>query len=579
MKFVNGKYLIKLVSKNLITKWMDNKDMRESNKIKVLFLVVYSEGMEIKDEEYGVCSIVSFLRKNGYTVMLLGDYEEQIGYRKIDEFKPDIIGLPVYLMSKDAVYRVCSLLKKLYNVPICVGGYFPTYYEKEMMEETSSIDISIRGEGELTWLRILKKIEQNESLKDVSGITYRTENGIMVNKEQEELVDINELPFIARDLLRDNEMIVATIASSRGCTRKCSFCCADSFWPKWRGKSAEAFVDEIEYIVNEYNVDLFNIIDTSFEDPGSNYKRVMSIAQEIVNRDLKIGYHIDLRTTFHKKIDKELISILKKSGLIGVMFGIEAANEADLKIYNKAATVEDNEKAVELFKENGFHVTPGFINFNPYSTFDGLRKNIEFLEKYGFNSAFCRLRSSVRLNRGTKLFEKIEADRLLKDGAYDDPYRYNFVDSRISVLIEFIRNFYDEHNVKNNYSFGRIDAYTNEHLMFIEYYKHRFSSECDNGAFKVIQMHEQQIREILSEINTRNSKWFKLLLNQAEELWSEEAAISIMNTFFDTKHMVSMANLLDKIKIKLYYDLSKIDSKYERYFKVHKTRRVIDKLL
>lgn len=51
-------------------------------------------------EEIGISYITSYLRKSGYEVLLLGQSEDNIDYERIEEFKPNIVGMPMYDLSQ-----------------------------------------------------------------------------------------------------------------------------------------------------------------------------------------------------------------------------------------------------------------------------------------------------------------------------------------------------------------------------------------------------------------------------------------------------------------------------------------------
>ncbi|MCI8472481.1 MAG: radical SAM protein [Clostridiales bacterium] len=88
-------------------------------------------------------------------------------------------------------------------------------------------------------------------------------------------------------------------------------------------------------------------------------------------------------TDFYKKASDSIIKLLFDTGLRSVEIGIEAANEQDLALYNKKTTVQDNEKIINQY---GIISHLDFINFNPYSTIDSIKKNLDFLIRH--NSMF-----------------------------------------------------------------------------------------------------------------------------------------------------------------------------------------------
>ncbi|MCX7920713.1 MAG: B12-binding domain-containing radical SAM protein [Clostridia bacterium] len=539
-------------------------------KVKVLLIALYSDKMLKNLEEIGICYIAAFLRNKGYDVMLSGVYENEIDYKKICEFAPDIIGTPVYSQSKDLVYRFINRVKEeCSEAAICVGGFLPTYYGVEMMEENPLIDYAIRGEGESVFLELISAIEKNEGFENVKGLNYRKNNKIIVNEKQDLIEDYEALPFPSRDLLVENKLKIAQISSSRGCSGRCSFCCCPNFWQtngkhKWRGRKVKRIVDEIENIKQNYGIDYFSLIENSFEDPGSNFRKVWDTAEEIVSRNLQIYYYLCFRTEFHKKATDELLDLLKKSGLCSVYLGIESFNENDLKVYKKIATVEDNIKAIELFRSAQINITIGFINFNPYSSFEGLRENIDLLEKYGFASHFPQIRR-VRVFRGTSLYTMLENDGLLRESRYDDDYRYSYRDSRIEPLA----NFLDEEFVKVGSMLGTLvsiaDYYSNDYLVTLTCYKRRFENERSDKALELVIDNELKVKELLAGLNTRSSGCFRRLLDFAENGWDQTQAQGIVREYLDDNYAKKMCIDLGRKKAELYLKLTKLDSKYKGY--------------
>jgi len=533
--------------------------------MKIVLLAVYNEHMNETREEIGICSIASVLRQNKHEVLLIGANEKHVNFSRIIDFKPDIVGMPVYNVSKESVYRVGRRIRELFtNTLICVGGCLPTYHAEEMMEEAEFIDLAIRGEGEFVFLEMVTQLENGNSLESVKGLAYRNGNDIFVNERHEIIQDINELPFISRDLLVDNKLRYADISTSRGCTRSCNFCCSPSFWSsegsKWRGRDIHKVVDEIENIINKYGVRYFSFSDNSFEDPGINYKRVQDIAEEIIRRNLNICYFINLRAEFQRKAKPQLMELLKKSGLYSIYVGIEAANEQDLTIYNKFANVEDNEKIVELFRKYDIHVDIGFINFNPYSTFEGLRRNMDFLEKYGFASCFPHA-SRYRIYKGSRLYERIESDGLLKKTRFDDEFRYEYINKGIEKLAAFLESYIFSNSAESY----KIYFYSHDYIIMLMHLKRQFESDINSEAYQIVAENERQVKEVLSDLNHRNSHSFGMLIDLAEKTWDEKVAYSIMENVISQKHIKKATAILDSKRFELFRDISSLGSEYSRH--------------
>ncbi len=518
-------------------------------KSKILLITVYNRTSEIMFEELGVCSIAAFLRKNGYEVVLMCAKENEIDYRKIKDFNPGIIGVTVYFYTKQAVYNFCTrVLQDLPDAYICAGGYLPTYYGVRMMKEAPFIDFVIRGEGEMSFLNLINHLENGKDLKRVKGLCFRMGDKIVVNEDQPLIEDLNTLPFPARDVLMDNNLKIASIMSSRGCARRCRFCNTANFWKKWRGRDVQATLEEIKSLY-KLGIQYFSFNDSSFEDSDTHLERIVALARGIVDMNLDISYIAGFRAEFNRHANHELMELLKKSGLRQVRIGIETANEFDRRLYGKWATLEDNCKIIEFFQKYNIYPRVGFINFNPYSTFEGLNQNIDFLEKYGWASNFFTVFSRLSVYKGTGLYEKVKTDGLMIGEESDSP-RYRYVDQRIPHLVNYLQSYFYLLNSQTKGAPGKICNYKNYFQSIVYDFFERFGNTQNNSASQLVLHFERDITSILGRVNKQNAQWFRHLLDLAEKGWDNKTAFDVMSKYLNKNFLLeTVVNLEEKKNI------------------------------
>ncbi len=518
--------------------------------MRVLFLVVQSQASYRLFEEIGVGYLAAYLRKHGHEVMLMTEDAATVDYERIQSFKPDLIGMPVYIPTEEAVYKVSSELKKrIPSVYIAVGGYSPTYRGAEMLAESSDIDFVLCGEGELATLNLITALLNNQSLGDIKGLIYRNGDNIIVNEDQELIPDIDILPWPARDLLVEKKYKVALISTSRGCTGNCSFCVTRPFWKKWRGRNVKDVVDEMEYIVNNYGINVFHFIDCSFENPGMCYERVKEIAQEILDRKLKVFYFAFIRPDFHRKADHELMELVRDSGMMGALIGVESNDAETLKVYNKHTLPEDNAKVVELFRKYNIYVDIGFIMFNPYSTFEGLRQNIYYLESFGFACILGYVAGLYIMFEGCALFEKIKRDGILEDEENILGYRY--VDERVEKVSKYVSRFVQQVETSTNATFLRI----HKSLITLAYWKRIYAD--NQKLYEVLVEMEQHYAIIRDELNSRIANWFRKLLDLGENNWDEAEADVITNEIMSRDYIIGVSKNMEHKRNILHIKLSR----------------------
>jgi len=516
-------------------------------------------------EELGICSIAALLRREGYKVNLKALVKGDEDYDAIKKNNPDIIGLTVYNQTINFVYDICKKLKKISpSAFIVVGGYTPTYYPNKILNECMEIDFAIIGEGELAFLELVRSVDNQSDHKKIKGLAYRENNTVITNDKHEPIENLDDLPQVSRDLLSQNRWKPALISTSRGCTKDCLFCCAKDFWKsqneyRWRTRSINNVCDEIEYICNELKINEFWIIDASFEDPGFNEERLRGFAEEVIRRKLFISYFVFFRTLFYKNANENLMNLLVKSGLCEVFLGIESANKADLNLFDKGASVEDNIAAIDFFKTYDIYTEIGFINFNPYSTFDGLNENAEFLKKYRL-ACFFRNLTFLGLYRGSRFYERVKADGLLSNSNITDFYCYHYKDKRIEVLAKFLQGYSNSLKKENNIicRFFTLERYFDDRLA---HFKRHFNYRSDEERFDLINKHQKNLELILSDINNKVTEWFNKLLFIAEHDWDYYTAKKITDNMLNIEYATDILNKFENERLSFLKYVLRIDEK------------------
>ena len=252
-------------------------------------------------EEPGIGYIASYLQQYKYDVKVIPLYYKTCNIDIIVNERPDLIGMSTYDSFFMYELNIAKKMKEaLPNTSLFIGGYVPSYHGSEVMNKYGFIDYAIVGEGEKSVHSLILAIEGKKAFEDVSGLVYRDKDNLLHTNSIGDLIcDLDRLPYMNRDVLKQSESNFVQLSTSRGCTGACSFCCSSEFWRDskskrvFRAMSSKRVVDEIEYIVKKYKKNCFCFNDNSFEDPGPTYYRQKSIAEEILSRNLKISYVIN----------------------------------------------------------------------------------------------------------------------------------------------------------------------------------------------------------------------------------------------------------------------------------------------
>lgn len=426
---------------------------------RVSFLVLLDGDLVMSPEHLGVAYMTSVLRQVGFTVEIreVPHGREDAAVTELADFDPHLVCFTLMSLNVDSCLRVCELIdRRLPDAVIACGGPAGTYAGLDVLQTNPFVDIVAIGEGEPTILDVVQRLCCGRPLTDCPGVCYRQPDGQLRQNPVRPLIhNLDDLPFPARDQLEQhgNKLEYVRVSTSRGCVAHCTFCSAPHLKNRvrdgkaWRARSVGLVVDEVEQIRRRYGFRTFDFIDSTFEDPDGGRvgkRRVRQLATELLERDLDIYYNVCMRAENWSDDDNELLDLLVRSGLEKVNVGIESGVPAELELWEKRATIEDNVRIIRLLREHGIYLAMGFIPFHPYATAETLVQNAEFLrDNAGHN--LRRMTERLEIYPGTRIVERIERDGLLGDTYWKtlDPYGYAFADERVERLAKHFASLYN----------------------------------------------------------------------------------------------------------------------------------------
>lgn len=334
----------------------------------------------------------------------------------IREFDPDIVGVTCMFSSylTDA-HRVAAIVKS-YNQAITVifGGSHSSIYPEWVLRD-ENVDVVVFGEGEITMLELVSRLQGGENISEVRGIAFRQNGRIVKNKPREFIADLDSLPLPARHLLPMDVYLnnskspynirfpATTMITSRGCFGNCVFCSIHSVWGhRWRYRSAKSVVDEIEYLAKQYGVREIEFLDDNI---AASSKRLESICDEIIRRKLNIKWATPNGISYWT-LNEKLLWKMKKSGCYRLTFGIESGNIATRKFIGKTYSLELAKRIIGYANKIGLWTVSTFIIGFPYEKEDSIEDTIRFAVESGTDFAVFFLLGVFPGTRVCGIFKK-----------------------------------------------------------------------------------------------------------------------------------------------------------------------------
>ena len=153
----------------------------------------------------GILYIAAVLEQNNIDVKVIDAAVDGLTIpsllQKIEQNAFDIIGITSTTFSFYSSVELAKKIKLLNNdIKIIIGGPHISAVPEDVMKN-DCFDFGVIGEGEFSFLELIKNINENDDiLKNIKGIIYREKDGTIVKTEKRPLIEnLDVLPFPARD--------------------------------------------------------------------------------------------------------------------------------------------------------------------------------------------------------------------------------------------------------------------------------------------------------------------------------------------------------------------------------------------
>lgn len=272
-------------------------------------------------------------------------------------------------------------------------------------------DFVIKGEPEAGALKIAsekflpKGIFTVEPIQDLDALPYPDWSFFAINKYSYSPA-LNKKPVVA-------------MLASRGCPYSCSFYCPYSInsGKKWRARSVESVVGEMEYLKKNYGVKAIDFRDPIFT---LNRERTLKLSQEMAKRKLGIIWSCETRIDC---LDEELLLQMKQGGLRHINIGVESFDENVLKKSKRLPIkAAHQEKIISFCHKNGITVAAFYIIGLEGDTWESVSQTIKYARK--INTMVAQFTISTPYP-GTEFFEKIKKEGRLLGSDWQEFDTYN----------------------------------------------------------------------------------------------------------------------------------------------------------
>ncbi len=424
----------------------------------------------------GPAYIAAMLLRKGHTIQVVDadafEYTRDELISIFGKLQYDVVAMGGIATAYKFVKMTADDIKRVRpDVKIISGGNMVTP-SPELIMRNSGVDIGVIGEGEVTMVELLDALENDKPLHNINGIIFRDGDTLVTTNTREFISDLDSLPFPAWDYFYakgiysrvpfpPNNIFKASrtmnITTGRGCPYQCTFCSYDT---KVRLRSVDNIMQELEELKRRYKIGSFIVNDDLFL---VSRKRAIEFCNRLIKSKLKLQWKATGRVNL---VDKEILTLFKKSGCTMVAYGIESGSPRMLKRIKKQITPKQVEDAMRWTVEAGIRPGGTWILGLPDEDRESVKETAALyknINRYRDNSNPFFFATAYP---GTELYEEMKSMGKIGD---EDKYMEEL--STAGDALKFVRNcttaFSNDELIGLKKS---LDAEVREDL----YQKHRF---------------------------------------------------------------------------------------------------------
>lgn len=335
----------------------------------------------------GIAYLASVLKKNNIEFAILDTTFTQNwkDFRKeVKKQHPTIVGFSYPSSYAVHALRGATIVKSLFpKTKVVMGGPHPTIFPEETVLN-GNIDFVVIGEGEVTFIELIRALERKSELKDIKGICYKENEKASVIESRDYIKDLNSLPFPAWQSFPTLPQYFRysgsgiSLMGSRGCPFRCSFCqptLQKIFGSKVRFRSSESVIEEIKYLKS------LGIKKLVFQDDILTLRKVWIeklcdlMIEEAVNTTWFCNSRVEIITA-------ELLEKMKNAGLGKVALGVESGSQRILdEVLQKGIKISDTINAFRLCREAKIKTTAFTMLGSPTESCKELNETIALIKK------------------------------------------------------------------------------------------------------------------------------------------------------------------------------------------------------
>lgn len=305
---------------------------------------------------------------------------------EIKREKPDVVGISIPSMPQMLAGMTLGYLIKQeakLGCHVTVGGPHISMLRDELAKVPSIFslfDSAVVFDGEVPLLKLVEAVTNKTDLSQIPNLIYKNGDEIRVNdrKPQEKIQDLSLPDFDGLPLNRYlAPNLVLPLLTARGCYfGKCAFCNVGYGEPEaFSQLKAEQLADQMMALHEKYGTRHIFFADEAVTP--RNLRNLSPIMEKLGTPILWGGC-----VRFEKVISGELLERMHRGGCRMILFGLETASEAMIRLMVKGTALDDMSRILHESHASGIWNHTFFFFGFPGETLQDAQETVNFLYKH-----------------------------------------------------------------------------------------------------------------------------------------------------------------------------------------------------
>jgi anaerobic magnesium-protoporphyrin IX monomethyl ester cyclase len=270
--------------------------------------------------------------------------------------------------SDMALSTAAAVRKACPDACIVLGGHHPTALPEAVMDHPS-VDLVLRGDGEIAMPLLARVLKDGTDLDAVPGLVRRRSDGSLVIKPPAVVEDLDRLPAPALDLIQWRHYQRSgtgslSLAASRGCPLRCTYCAVNA--ASHHGYRRRSVASVIAELSAAFSIRPMGFIDFEDEHLCADKQWVSDLMRQIAGRFGR--WRPELRAMnglYAPTLDADILAWMRNAGFKTLNLALITTSGSQLKRFARPDTTSDLDRVLNLSHAMGMQAVVYVIIAGP----------------------------------------------------------------------------------------------------------------------------------------------------------------------------------------------------------------------